>query len=242
MKPKILLIDIETLANVGYFYDVWNGSKPDMIIKERAIICYGYKWLGDKKTIVRSILDTKEKPYEDLVLTANICALMGEADYVVAHYGDKFDLRMIRARAVINNLPAPPFVSQIDTYKLVKKYFNLNANRLDYLGKLFGFGGKIKTGWELWQKCAEGDKKAIQQMAEYNKRDVELLERVFLHILPHVESKLNHQLFNDKLVCPHCGSEHIQRRGTIYLKTRKRQRLTCMECGTWFTGKYDSNT
>jgi DNA polymerase III epsilon subunit-like protein len=235
-KPRILFIDLETLPNVVYNYSLWEGSKPDMIIQEKAIICFGYKWLGDKKTTVIEA----EEPYDDYDLCVQMTEIMNEADYIVAHYGDKFDLRFIRSRCIINGIMAPAFIPSIDTYKLAKKHFNFNANRLDYLGKLLGFGGKITTGWSLWQKCAEGDKKAIKQMAEYNKRDVELLEKVFLHMLPHVESKLNYQLFSDKVVCPHCGSDHIQRRGTVCLKTRKRQRLACMKCGTWFTGKYEA--
>lgn len=235
-KPKILLIDIESLPNIQYGYDLWNGSKPDMIIKEKAIICFGYKWLGEGKAKVISAV----KPYLDNVLCTKITEILNEADYVVAHFGDRFDLKFIRSRCIINGVPAPSFIPSLDTYKLAKRHFNFNANRLDYLGKLFGFGGKLKTGWELWQKCAEGDKAAMRKMAEYNKRDVELLEKVFLHMLPHVESKLNHQLFSDKVVCPHCGSDYIQRRGTVCLKTRKRQRLACMKCGTWFTGKYEA--
>lgn len=245
-KPKILFIDIETLPNKGYFFSLYDYVKPDMITQEKSIVTFSYKWATDKKVSSMSILDYVDNkknfnPYNDSALVCDIVSLLNEADYVVGHYGDKFDMRFIRARALIAGLEAPAHVPTIDTYKLAKKYFHLNANRLDYLGKLLGFGGKLKTDWTLWQKCAEGDIKAIKRMEEYNRHDVELLEQVFNVMLPHVESKINCNLFKTHAtqVCPACGSLDIQKRGTAVTKVAVRQRYQCQGCGSWFTTKKD---
>ena len=36
--------------------------------------------------------------------------------------------------------------------------------------------------------------------------------------------------------CPNCGGKHIQKRGTGINKKTKYQRLSCMDCGSWFKG------
>lgn len=242
-KPKILQIDIESGCNIQYGYNLWDYTKPNMIIKERAILTFAWKWYGEKKVnVVTSAQFQKGKfdPYNDKGITEFIGSLIREADYVVGHYSDKFDMRLIRARTLINGLTPIPPVATIDTYKMAKKYFHLNANRLDYLGKLLGFGGKLHTGWELWQSCLEGDLKALDKMAKYNKRDVELLEKVFIRLLPHCQTALNHALFtkSEFAQCPHCGSHHVQKRGTIVNRITKRLRLHCQDCGTWSSIKY----
>lgn len=242
-KPKVLYIDIETLPNITYAYNLYDYKNPQMIIKEKSIITFAYKW-NNSKTKVVTALDfqgTKKDPYDDKGLVEFINSVIEEADYVVAHYGDKFDMRFIRSRSLINGLVATPPVSTIDTYKLAKKYFHLNANRLDYLGKLLGLGGKAKSGWELWEKSAKGDLEAIAKMAAYNKRDVDLLEAVFLKMLPHVESNLNQKLFSETglCVCRNCGSKHLQKRGTIVNRLTKRQRYFCVDCGSWHSEKMD---
>ena len=242
-KPKILYLDIETLPNICYAYNLYDYKNPQMLIKEKSIITFAYKWNGSKTKVVTALdfQGEKKDPYDDKGLVAFISLLINEADYVVAHYGDKFDVRFIKARALINGLASPAPVCTIDTYKLAKKYFHLNANRLDYLGKLLGLGGKAKSGWELWEKSAKGDLKAIAKMAAYNKRDVDLLEAVFLKMLPHCQTNLNQKLFSDKecVVCQNCGSSKVQKRGTLLNKLTRRQRYFCTECGSWHSEKME---
>lgn len=237
-SPKVLILDIETLPNITYAFDLFSYKRPHMIIKERSIISFAYKWLGDKKAKVITYHDCGDKTYEDKKLCKAICDILKDADYTVAHYGDKFDHRFIRARCIINGVNPPAPTLQIDTYKLAKKHFNLNANRLDYLGKLFGFGGKMPMSWDFWERCANGDLDAVATMAKYNKRDVDLLEKVFVRMLPHVESRINHKLFTHKheIVCPSCSSHKLQKRGTLVNKATKRQRYQCNDCGSWSVG------
>ena len=243
--PKLLYYDIETSPNKGYFFQLYKENfNFETIAQERSILTFSYKWAGDATAKGISVLTfhkdgAKFNPYNDKQLVKRICEILGQADYAIGHYSEKFDMRFIRARALINGLKPPPPVAQIDTYKLCKKHFNLNANRLDYIGKLLGIGRKIPMNWSYWQRCAEGDKAAIREMLRYNKQDVELLEKVFLKILPHCDTRLNYNLFVDKeeLVCHHCGSYNIQKRGTIVNKITKRQRYVCTDCGSWFSNK-----
>lgn len=242
-KPNILFIDIETLPNIAYAFNLYDYKKPNMIIKEKSIITFAYKFNSEPTKVVTALdfqSGTKKDPYNDKGLVEFINSVIEKADYVVAHYGDKFDMRFIRSRSLINGLVATPSVPTIDTYKLAKKYFHLNANRLDYLGKLLGLGGKSESGWKLWEKSAQGDVEAIKKMAAYNKRDVDLLAAVFLKMLPHTTGVLNQKLFSDKSgICPTCGSDKIQKRGTIVNKLTKRQRYFCTKCGSWHSEKME---
>lgn len=241
-KPKVLFLDVESLPNISYGFNLYDYTKPNMIIKEGTIISFAWKWAGEKSVQVKTVYDfqcTKKDPYNDKGLMEFISGIINEADYVVGHYSDKFDMRKIRMRLAVNGLPSLGPVSTIDTYKLAKKYFLFNANRLDYLGKLLGCGGKISTNWQLWEDCAKGDEKAMQKMADYNKRDVDLLEKVFHKLLPYCSTNLNQKLFSDKEgpICETCGSSNLQKRGTVVNRVTKKQRLYCKDCGSWHSVK-----
>lgn len=236
-KPKILFYDIESLPNKGY---IWNTRDPvgiHMIQQPEAILTIGYKWAGKPGDVL-----VAKKPYQDKDILAEFLEIWAQADYVVGHYSDKFDQKYIAYRLLVNGLPPLPEVRAIDTYKLAKKHFKFTSNRLDYIGKLLGVGRKNPMSWADWENCAAGDLKAIKKMAKYNYQDVALLEKIFFTMLPHTPScVLNHNLFTDQpaYVCPGCGSQHVQRRGTLINKTCTKIRLQCRACGQWSSIKKD---
>jgi hypothetical protein len=160
---------------------------------------------------------------------------MEEADCIVAHNGDQFDVKFLNTRAIYHGLPALPPITSVDTYKVAKLKFRFNSNRLDYLGKLFGFGGKKHTPPGLWLDVLKGDKKAVKIMTDYNKRDVTLLESVFKKLIPYIPNYLNRELFGGT-GCPRCGSKKIQSRGVQRAITRTYQRFQCQnaKCMGWF--------
>lgn len=238
--PRILIWDIETLPNMGYFFGIFDQNiNPNFIIKEKSIVTIAYKFMGDKKAQSISIADFGKikDPYDDKKLIKKFLKIMEEADYMVAHFGDGFDHKFLNSRAFLNNLVAPPPVQTIDTYKLAKKTFNLNSNRLDYLGKKLGFGGKMPMDWSYWVKCAEGNLAAIKKMAAYNRQDVDLLEKVFLKLVNSTSSKLNMQIFTQDICCKTCGSMDIQYRGYLHKLTQTVRKFVCNRCGSWGTHK-----
>jgi DNA polymerase elongation subunit (family B) len=238
--PKILLYDIETLMNEGFFFSLYDPINPNFIVKEKSILTIAYKFLGDKgKAKGLSIADCVKdgdsfNPHDDKALLEAFSKIVNEADYIVGHYSDKFDNKFLQARVLINELPPIKMPAQIDTYKLVKKHFNLNANRLDYIGKLLGLGGKMPMNYSYWVDCAKGDLKALKKMLAYNKQDVDLLEAIFKKLLPYVETKINRSLFGKThdLICNCCGGKNLVKDGTKVLKTRKVQYYRCNNCGS----------
>ena len=242
MQPKILVFDLETLPNLGYFWDCYpeNGIPLQFVVQPKAICTIAYKWMGENKSYVLKV----KEPYNDKEILKKFLPVWEEADYVLGHFGDGFDIPYLAGRLLANGLPPLPIVPSIDTYKLAKKHFGktLNSNRLDNLGTVLNVGNKNKTNINLWVNCASGNKKAIDEMGEYNRQDVNLLEQVALKMLPYTGSKLNRRLFSEaEISCETCGSTNIQKRGTLVTKTVKKRRVQCQDCGHWGSIKYEED-
>jgi len=228
-KPKILLIDIETSPNLAY---VWGMYEQNVIgLKESwQILCFSAKWLDQREVVAFS----KEYSTNDKKVTKKIWSLLNEADIVIAHNGDKFDLRKINARFSFWGINPPSPYKTIDTLKIARKYFAFNGNNLNALAVHLGLGKKIKTGgFDLWLGCMMGDEVAWRKMVRYNKMDVRLLERVYLHFRPWITNHPNISLYLQDEVCPKCGSKHLQSRGFAVTILAKYRRFQCQDCGGW---------
>lgn len=239
-KPKILIWDIETSFNVVAAFSLFNEHPINHrnILQERHIISVSWKWLGEKKIHSVSVADDPVRfnndPCDDSLILAKMRKVFMEADAVVHHYGDKFDLPMINARLAYYDMEPLPPVIQIDTKKIASKHFRFNSNKLDYLGIFLGVGKKIDTDPNLWMRCLKGDITAVHEMVKYNKQDVALLEKVYLRLRPFARVQLNQQLFKDKKdVCPKCGGKHLQYHGHRYTVEYKYRRFQCVSCGSW---------
>jgi len=234
-KLKILFYDIESLPNKGFIWNTRDPSGQHMITKDEAIMTIAYKWLGDKKG---KVLVTK-KPYSDKEILKEFAKVWAKADYVVGHYSDKFDQKYVAYRLLVNGLDPLAPVKAVDTYKMARKHFKFVSNRLDFIGRILGVGRKNPMGWSDWEACANGNAKALEKMAKYNLQDVELLEAVFMKMLPHCSScpiNFNILIGADVHCCPSCGTALVQKRGYILNKTRKLQRYQCMVCAAWSSG------
>lgn len=177
-QGKVLIYDIETSYNIGKFWRAgYNlNINPGDIIHERAIICISYKWLGEDQ--VYSL--TWDKNQCDKFLLEQFIPILDEADMIVAHNGDRYDLKFIKTRALKHNLKMLINYKQFDTLKVAKSKFMFNSNKLDYISKFLGAEGKISTEMKLWddiilRKCP----KAMIEMLTYCEEDVRQLEIVY---------------------------------------------------------------
>ena len=76
-------------------------------------------------------------------------------------------------------------------------------------------------------------KNVWRKMVKYNKRDVSLLEKVYIKMRPWINNHPNLNLINDtKELCPNCGG-HLQKRGFAITRVAKHQRFQCQSCGAW---------
>jgi len=236
-KPITLLFDIETMPNL---VRTWRKWEQNVIWYER----YGYIWsiswkyLDDKKVYHKNITDFplyKKDKYSDEALVEFIWSLVDNADIVIAHNGNAFDLKTITGRFIHYRLTPPKPYQKIDTKLLYKKYLNEDSNSLKDICKKHNLPNKLETGGEmLWELCEQGDEKAIKKMATYNNGDVVSLEAAYKLVLPYVTNHPNVGLINgDKIACPNCGSLNVQRRGYNLTRVSKLQRWQCRDCGSW---------
>lgn len=229
---KILLIDIETKPALAYIWDLRTEYvSPDKIVTPGMTMCWSAKWFGEKEILFDSEWDSGNKE-----MVKSIYALLNQADAVVHYNGNKFDQPTLNREFLELGLPPPSPSRQIDLYPVVKRRFKFLSNKLDYVCKRLGLGGKVKhKGMELWTDCMAGDKSAQATMKKYNKGDVALLEKLYVKLLPWIPNHPNHGLYSDaeRPICTHCGSDKLQRRGIARTTTQVYARFQCQGCGAW---------
>lgn len=241
---KALIWDIETSplqAAVWGLKNDWLGLNA--ILRDSFLICGAWKWLGGKRVYhaecdpeaMRAYWerDTDVPPDRDLVSTLR--NVVREADFVIAHNGDRFDLRKLNARVVLHGLEPLPSIRTVDTLKEARKVGMFTSNRLEYLATNLTGQGKIRTDLNLWLRVLSGEKKALGEMVTYNQRDVEALEDVYLQLRPHMKSHPNlgvdPYLDVGVQVCALCGSENLIRSGEHRTQARAYARYKCKSCG-----------
>lgn len=240
---KILMYDLETLPYASY---VWGFGKYDspsvhMMIKDKAICTIAYKWAHEKKGHVLSLADNpkrfKKDIRDDSEIVAKFREVIVQADLIVAHYGDKFDLRYFNGRLLKHGLAPLPDIKTYDTWKAARKKFLLASNKLDHLGTILGVGNKNPMSWSDWEAILKGDIKALTKMARYNIQDVMLLEAVYHKLKAFDPPKINvgkHKGLDH--ACPTCGSEDLMKNGFRVNGSGKYQRYHCRSCGAWSHG------
>ena len=216
-KPRInrLIWDIETSPNIGLF---WRAGyrlsiQPNAILQERAIICICYKWEGQKK--VHSLKWDKGC---DKRMLEKFLEVAEKADELVAHNGDKFDIKWFNTRCLIHGLKPPPIYKTVDTLVIARRRFYFNSNRLDYLGTLLFGSGKIRTSFDLWKNILlDNCPKAMKEMVKYCKEDVRLLERVWQTLEAYHRPKTHVGVLNgaEKWTCPYTGSHNVVKSKTV---------------------------
>jgi hypothetical protein len=238
-EPRIKLWDLETGFNLIAAFSLFNKHAPipyKNIQQERYIICGGFKDLGKAGVRTYKITDYKgrfkKSPTDDYDVVKAIHAELSDSDAVIAHNGDNFDMKYFNTRCLLHGFGPAPKIVQIDTLKMARKLFNFNSNRLDYLAQFLGLGHKVNIGHEVWLDAFRGDVAAVEKIAKYNVVDVKLLEQVYVRLAPYDVAQVNRGLWaGGALVCPLCGSEHVQSKGWRITRTRRYRRMRCKECG-----------
>lgn len=227
---RILLLDIETAPNVAYVWGLFKENIPlQRLVSSGYVLCWAAKWLGEEEIFFDSIHKSREK-----VMLKSIHKLLEEADAVVHYNGSNFDIPTLNKEFLLHGLTPPSTYKQIDLLQTARKQFRFTSNKLDYVADALGVGKKFKhMGFELWIQCMAKDDDAWIQMEEYNKQDVNLLEKVYSIFLPWIKNHPNLGLFKGADVCPNCGGKHLQKRGKAYTAASSYQRFRCRDCGTW---------
>lgn len=232
--PKTLFIDIETFPLVVNTWGLWQQNVINTLRWSTICAC-SWKWKDGKQT-TKALPDYKGyKPgaVNDEKLVNELWELLDEADIVVAHNGDDFDIKKMNARFVKYGLTPPTPYKTVDTKKVAKRLFRFDSASLNNICSYLGIGKKMSTGgFELWEGCLAGDTKSWEKMKKYNAHDVRLLEEVYDRMLPWMNDHPNKGLWRPNS-CPKCGSDRLQSRGLARTITRNYRRFQCMDCGGW---------
>lgn len=233
---RTLIFDIETSPNIAAIWGTYEQNAV-WIEQEWQILSFAYKWYGDKSITVKGIPDYGNSK-SDRELVSELWQLFDEADIIVAHNGDKFDIRKANARFLLHGLPPPSPYRTVDTLKVARSRFALNSNRLDDIAQALGIGMKESTGGaQLWRDCMAGDEAAWKQMKKYNKQDVKLQEAIYEELRPWMKTHPNMGVECTGDACPYCASAKIQKRGFGYSQAGEHQRYMCLDCTAWSKGK-----
>jgi hypothetical protein len=246
-QPRILLFDIETAPNISY---VWGHYEQNVLqhVQEWYMLAFCAKWI-DGEVISKCLPDYtgyEPKSNNDKAIVEELWKLFNEADVLIAHNGDRFDVTKANARFIYHGLTPPAPYKTIDTKKVAKRYFRFNSNKLDDLGNHLGVGRKIKhTGFELWNDCINGDLEQWEIMRMYNRQDVLLLEKVYNKLKPWMTNHPNLSILSEiEDGCPVCAAPFSQlaQSGFSITATGKKRRYQCLKCNAWCVGKHQKVT
>lgn len=236
--PKVLIFDIETSPLKAFVWQksIWKANVgADQILSEWFMLCWSAKWLFSDKVMSDRLTGRESKDEDDSRIVKSLWKLLDEADIVIAHNGDSFDVPNMNTRFVVHNIPPTSPYQTIDTRLVAKRQFGFTHNSLNGLAKVFGFNVKIETNFDLWKRCIDGDDKALAYMEEYNIHDVELLEEVYMKLRPWIKGHPNLGLYveTDRPVCPNCGNTDIKWTEKYYYTQTGKYRTFRCKCGAF---------
>lgn len=234
---KRLFFDIETSANIVFSWNIGYdlNISHDNIIQERAIICICYKWEHEK-----DVHYLRWNKGDDKQIIEEFSKIINEADEVIGHNSDQYDVKWFRTRCLYHGVVIAPELQTIDTLKLSRRGFRFNSNKLDYIAQFLGLGKKMETGgFGLWKDIIlKNDEKAMATMIDYCKKDVILLEQVYNKLKAYTKDKTNLAIYygHSKCNCPSCTSDHVISNGIrISAGGLQKRRMHCQGCGKYFS-------
>ena len=160
--------------------------------------------------------------------------MLDEADIVVGHNSNKFDVKRVNTRCLKHEIRQPSPYKKADTLMMAKRSFNISSNRLDFIGEFLGVGRKVShEGFGLWKKVLQGDADAQKRMLDYNIGDVILLEQVYEKLRGWTNNHPSVVTSFDKPRCPVCGSEALVSVGSCFTNISEFRASECADCGAY---------
>jgi DNA polymerase elongation subunit (family B) len=233
--PRILYFDIEVVGMEVKTYTLYpkNGIAPSRIVKDWAIISYAAYFEGEEDHFYSLYQRFAQDKRDDRQLIEGLHELMLQADIVVGHNSDRFDIKKFNTKAAKWGLmPIQEFISY-DTLKIVKKYFSLSSNSLAFAAAYFQLEnansdhGKF-PGDKLWHECMCGNMDAWAECEKYNIQDVRVTQELF-KFLATFDSRINFQPFFQRPTCT-CGSQTFYKDKKVFKKSGMFQGIRCTEC------------
>jgi len=252
LSKKVLILDIELSKAIYYSFPSFRPVKLNLKdkIQGQFIISAAWRWWGEEEIKLVSVLDDKRRFKRDFSddyhVVNELCEVVKEADILVGHNSDGFDVKHLSFMAYKHDLPPLPHLNSIDTLKQARRRFKNDSLSMDEIAKIRQLTHKtdVPNKNQVWNDASSGCPIAIQTIADYNIDDIDVQTEMFDDMLPWM---INHPVLHllegeasKGMVCGACGEvEDLQKRGFAYNKQRttKYQRFVCNTCNHWGVDK-----
>lgn len=236
-KPVILWYDIETSPLKAYVWGLGDQTvrhgQLDKSHSQYGIICVTYCFNDGKKA---QAIDWGYEEQDTAKVVAEFDEIIKKADVIIGKNNKRFDNKMLNAARMFAGLPGmPDWVNKTDDLEqLMRRYFRLPSQSLDYISAQLGYGGKIKMEFQDWIDIVEKNengRKALDKMLKYGKKDVEDTRALWNHLSEHFDTKFNMNTFNKTHEgCKHCGGVNLVKNGTRYSGGSRYAMYNCNDC------------
>lgn len=234
---NVLYIDIETSPLLVYAWGIYNVNAID-VAEESRILGYSYAWNDAKvRWVDVEHAENRTRAIEYL------WHLFDKADWIIAHNGDRFDIKKINLEFAREGMGPPSFYRSIDTKKVASAAFGHYSNSLKYLARTFHLDDKMQnSGFQLWLDYMANVPAARREMSAYARQDTETLRQLYLHIRGWAKAHPNAGHHADGAVCRVCASAALVKRGFKETNAGKYQQYRCSDCGAYSTSPYREST
>lgn len=237
--PKILCFDLELAPLILEGWGLYDQNFGlNQIRQDWFILSFAAKFLDEDKIYYFDQRDCVPME-DDKELVSKLHKLVLEADMLLGHNSDRFDIKKLNSRFIKHGLDPIPYRQNLDTLKIAKRFFSFTSNKLEYLATFLSCSEKSNhskfSGHSLWTECLKGNKKAFKEMEKYNKQDVLTTIEVFQK-LARYDHTINFQSYYQKKICT-CNSTEFHKNGLKYQKSGVFQIYKCSNCGKNFVDK-----
>jgi DNA polymerase elongation subunit (family B) len=238
--PKILVFDIECTGMILESYGLYNQNHNHKdIIEDWSMLSYAAWFVNEDKIHYldnRYSLDYRD----DRQIIEGLYHLISQADWIIGHNSDKFDIKKFNTKAEKYELPARHDAIQYDTIKMLKARYALPSFSLDYAAQYFELKERKSShgkfpGKSLFNECKNGNQDAWLELEQYNKQDVKVTWELFQRLAKH-DKRINLTAFYQKQTCI-CGNQSFFKNGLKYARNGVFQSWRCHQCSKTFVGK-----
>ncbi len=191
-------------------------------------ICALWRWIGEKRIHFAAEWENGAEAFIRQVRDA-----LDEADIITGHYVNGADRKWLNTEFRDHRLPWPSPYKVVDTLALCRRELGDESMTLGALCSRFGIPTKVdKYDPNVARAAVAGDKAAQRRLKKYNSGDVEASTGLYFATLPLAKSHphVSPIAGQTKTLCPRCGSDQVERRGSYTPGVYIYARYVCNAC------------
>jgi len=181
---KVAVFDLETTGLKGDFDIVLAGVVKTYGIEEDptpfVIDLSGKDMLKAERRVIRDITEC-----------------LSLYDGIITYFGSRFDVPMLRTRAIYQGLKPLPKMKHLDMYFTIKRTVNTSRRRMDTINELIRISepelpGKTKLDMAEWMPAMfSHDEKSLNYIVDHCEKDVLILENITKRFAPFLPDKIS---------------------------------------------------